>query len=180
VHLKTLLAASRAIDTVNDRIGRVACWLTLIVVFVATANAILRYAFRFGTNALLEMQWYLFALIFLFGAAFTLARGGHVRVDVLYSRQTPRRQAWIDILGGLFFFLPTTLALTVLSLPMVSASIAVWETSPDVGGLARWPIKLAIPLAFGLLTLQGVSEIIKRVAFLRGLVPAPVQRRELQ
>jgi TRAP-type mannitol/chloroaromatic compound transport system permease small subunit len=178
--LKTLLTAARAIDAVNERIGRLACWLTLVVVLVATANAILRYGFRFGSNGLLELQWYMFALIFLFGAAFTLARGGHVRVDVLYGRQTPRRQAWIDILGGLFFFLPTTIALTVLSLPMVASSIEVWERSPDVGGLARWPIKAAIPLAFALLTLQGVSEIIKRVAFLRGLAPAPVQRRELQ
>jgi TRAP-type mannitol/chloroaromatic compound transport system permease small subunit len=178
--LKTLLAAARAIDAVNERIGRIACWLTLVVVLVATANAILRYGFRLGSNAFLEVQWYMFALIFLFGAAFTLARGGHVRVDVLYGRQTPQRQAWIDIIGGLLFFLPTTIALTVLSLPMVISSIEVWERSPDVGGLARWPIKLAIPVAFSLLSLQGVSEIIKRVAFLRGMAPPPVRRRELQ
>lgn len=178
--METLLAAARVIDAVNERLGRLACWLTLVVVLVATANAILRYGFSFGANGLLELQWYLFAIIFLYGAAFTLARNGHVRVDVLYGRQSPRRQAWIDIIGGLLFFLPTTIALTVLSLPMVEASIAVWERSPDVGGLARWPIKLAIPIAFALLTLQGVSEIIKRVAFLRGLAPAPVHRRELQ
>ncbi len=178
--METLLGASRVIDAVNERIGKVVCWLTLVVVLVATANALLRYGFGYGTNGLLELQWYLFALIFLYGAAFTLARNGHVRVDVLYGRQTPRRQAWIDIVGGLVFFLPTTIALTVLSLPMVESSIQVWERSPDVGGLPRWPIKLAIPLAFALLTLQGVSEIIKRVAFLRGRAPAPVHRRELQ
>jgi TRAP-type mannitol/chloroaromatic compound transport system permease small subunit len=175
-----LLALARAIDAVNERIGRVACWLTLIVVVVATANAILRYGFRFGSNGLIEAQWYMFSLIFLFGAAWTLAKGGHVRVDILYGRFTPQRQAWIDIVGGLLFFLPTTIGITVLSLPMVISSIQSWEQSPDVGGIARWPIKLAIPIAFALLSLQGVSEIIKRVGFLRGLAPAPVHRRELQ
>ena len=175
-----LLALSRAIDAVNERIGRVVCWLTLLVVLVATANAILRYGFRFGSNSLIEAQWYMFALIFLFGASWTLAKGAHVRVDILYGRMTPQRQAWVDILGGLLFFLPTTIGLTVLSMPMVMSSIQAWEQSPDVGGLARWPIKLAIPIAFALLSLQGVSEIIKRVAFLRGLAPAPVHRRELQ
>lgn len=178
--MKRLLATARAIDALNERIGRAACWLTLVVVLVATVNALLRYGLRVGSNAFLEVQWYMFALIFLFGAAFTLARGGHVRVDVLYGRQTPRRQAWIDIIGGVLFFLPTTIAIAVLSLPMVMASIEVWEHSPDVGGLARWPIKLAIPVAFTLLTLQGVSEIIKRVGFLRGMAPPPVQHRELQ
>jgi TRAP-type mannitol/chloroaromatic compound transport system permease small subunit len=175
-----LLALARAIDAVNERIGRVACWLTLIVVVVATANAILRYGFRFGSNGLIEAQWYMFSLIFLFGAAWTLSKGGHVRVDILYGRFTPQRQAWIDIVGGLLFFLPTTIGITVLSLPMVISSIQSWEQSPDVGGIARWPIKLAIPIAFALLSLQGVSEIIKRVGFLRGLAPAPVHRRELQ
>ena len=178
--MNALLALARAIDLVNERIGRAACWLTLIVVVVACANAILRYGFRLGSNAFLEIQWYMFALIFLYGAAYTLLKGGHVRVDVLYSRFTPRRKAWIDILGGLLFFLPTTIGLTILSLPMVTASMQVWEQSGDVGGLPRWPIKLAIPIAFALLSLQGVSEIIKRVAFLRGLAPEPVYRKELQ
>lgn len=178
--MKTLLALSRAIDSLNTAIGRLVCWLTLVVVLIAVANALLRYGFRLGSNAFIEAQWYLFALIFLFGAAYTMKRGGHVRVDVLYGRMSPRRQAWVDIAGTLLFFLPATIGLTLLSLPMVEASIAVWERSPDVGGLPRWPIKLAIPIAFALLSLQGVSEIIKRVAFLRGLAPAPEQRRELQ
>jgi len=178
--LNALLALARAIDRLNTAIGRMVCWLTLVVVVVAVANALLRYGFRLGSNAFIEAQWYLFALIFLFGAAYTLKRGGHVRVDVLYGRMSPRRQAWVDILGTLLFFLPATIGLTVLSLPMVEASIAVWERSPDVGGLPRWPIKLAIPIAFALLSLQGVSEIIKRVGFLRGLAPAPELRRELQ
>jgi len=178
--VKTLLALSRAIDTLNAVIGRAVCWLTLVVVLIAVANALLRYGFRLGSNAFIEAQWYLFAVIFLFGAAYTMKRGGHVRVDVLYGRLSPRRQAWVDILGTLLFFLPATVGLTLLSLPMVEASIAVWERSPDVGGLPRWPIKLAIPVAFSLLTLQGISEVIKRVAFLRGLAPPPEHRRELQ
>jgi TRAP-type mannitol/chloroaromatic compound transport system permease small subunit len=178
--LNGLLALSRGIDIVNERIGRLACWLTFIVVLVACANAILRYGFRVGSNTFIDLQWYMFALIFLYGAAYTLLKGGHVRVDVLYGRFTPQKKAWVDILGGLLFFLPTTIGLTILSIPMVMSSIAVWEQSGDVGGLPRWPIKLAIPIAFALLSLQGVSEIIKRVAFLRGLAPEPVYRKELQ
>ncbi|MBC7780097.1 MAG: TRAP transporter small permease subunit, partial [Proteobacteria bacterium] len=122
--MKTLLACARTIDALNERIGRLVCWLSFLVVVVATANAILRYGFRYGSNALLETQWYMFASIVLFGAAYTLLHGGHVRVDVFYGRLNARQQAWIDIVGTALFFLPTTIAITVLSLPMVSASMA--------------------------------------------------------
>lgn len=178
--MKFLFAVSRAIDALNERVGRVACWLTFLVVLIAVGNALMRYLFRIGSNAFLEAQWYMFSGIFLFGAAYTLLKGGHVRVDVFYGRCQPRTRAWIDILGTLFFLLPMAIGIAVLAWPMVSSSIAVWEQSSDYGGLPRWPLKLAIPVAFGLLALQGVSELIKRVAFLRGAGPPPVQRRELQ
>lgn len=171
--MKLLLRLSALIDALNERVGRLTYWLVLIAVIISTLNALTRYFFGTASNAALEAQWYMFALIFLFAAPYTMRRDGHVRVDVIYGRFSRRAQAWIDVLGGVLFLLPTTVAILWLAFPMVISSIQVMEVSPDPGGLPRWPIKLAIPLGFTLLTFQGVSEIIKRIAFLRGLAPPP-------
>ena len=166
--MKFLMALSRLIDALNEHIGRAVYWLVLLAVVVSSANAAYRYLFRNSSNALLEIQWYLFALIFLLAAGYTLKHDGHVRVDIIYGRLSSRTQHWIDIFGGVFFLLTTSFTILWLSWPMVFASIAVNEHSPDAGGLLRWPIKLAIPLGFALLALQGVSEIIKKAAALCG------------
>jgi len=179
--LKALLRFAAGVDRLNDLVGRAVFWLVFLAVLVSTLNALARYALGLGSNAWLEAQWYMFSLTFLFAAAWTHRIDGHVRVDVLYNRFGERTRAWVDVLGGLLFLLPTTLILAWLSWPMVSLSIGTWEGSPDPGGLPRWPIKVAIPIGFLLLTLQGVSEIIKRVAFLRGEAPPPATyRKELQ
>lgn len=171
--MKILLRLSTLIDALNERVGKLTYWLVLVAVIISTLNALTRYLFGTASNASLEAQWYMFALIFLFAAPYTMRRDGHVRVDVIYGRFSQRTQAVIDVVGGLLFLLPTTVTILWLALPMVSLSIQVMEISPDPGGLPRWPIKLAIPLGFALLSLQGISEIIKRIAFLRGLAPPP-------
>jgi TRAP-type mannitol/chloroaromatic compound transport system permease small subunit len=163
-----LLRTAARIDVLNAHIGRVCRWLVLIAVVVSSGNAVARYMLGLSSNAFLEIQWYLFAAIFLFAAPYTHRQDGHVRVDIFYSRFSSRTQTWIDILGGIFFLLPISVAIVWLSWPMFAASFAVNEGSPDPGGLLRWPIKFAIPLAFTLLTLQGASEVIKKIALLRG------------
>lgn len=169
--MQGLLRLSRSIDTLNEVIGRLVLWLVLVASLVSAFNAVSRYLFGLSSNAMLEIQWYMFALIFLFGAGYTLRHDGHVRIDVLYGRFSRRTQAVIDIVGTLLFLLPVSLVILWLSLPMVVESIRIHEVSPDAGGLLRWPIKLAIPVGFALLSLQGISEIIKRIAFLRGAGP---------
>lgn len=169
--MQGLLRLSRSIDTLNEVIGRLVLWLVLFASLVSASNAVSRYLFGLSSNAMLEIQWYMFALIFLLGAGYTLRHDGHVRIDVLYGRFSQRTQAVIDIIGTLLFLLPVSLIILWLSLPMVAESIRIHEMSPDAGGLLRWPIKLAIPAGFALLSLQGISEIIKRVAFLRGEGP---------
>lgn len=164
--MASLLRIAALIDSLNERVGRASYWLVLVAVVVSSGNAIARYALGLSSNAFLEIQWYLFAAIFLLAAGYTHKHNGHVRVDVFYSRFSPRTQAMVDILGGLFFLLPMALFILWLSWPMVSASFAINEGSPDPGGLLRWPIKLMIPLGFALLSLQGIAEIIKRAAVL--------------
>ena len=166
-----LLALARAIDALNERIGRAAMWLVLLATLISSGNAVMRYGFDLSSNAWLEIQWYLFALIFLLGAGYTLKHNGHVRIDILYGRFSPRLQAWVDLLGGLLLLLPLCGLMVWMGWGGFSDSLAVNETSPDAGGLLRWPIKLAIPLGFALLLLQGVAEIVKRAAFLTGHAP---------
>ena len=171
--MHALLALSRQIDRWNRRVGSLAAWTTLVMVLIAAYNAVARYLGRstgveLASNAWIELQWYLFSLVFLFGSAFTLRADRHVRVDVLYGRMSPRARAHIDFWGGILFLLPFCAFAFVGSLPMASESFAIRELSPDPGGLPRWPIKAAIPLGFALLFLQGVSETIKRGALLRG------------
>jgi TRAP-type mannitol/chloroaromatic compound transport system permease small subunit len=169
--MSTLLRLSAFIDTLNEWIGRAVAWLGLAAVIICTANALARYALNIGSNAWLEMQWYLNSAVFLLIAAWALKRNEHVRIDVINGRLSHRAQAWIDIVGGLFMLLPAAVVIAWYSWPSLVNSWQAQEHSSDPGGLIRWPVRLLIPVAFSLLALQGVSETIKRVAFLRGLIP---------
>ena len=172
--MRALLRLSAAIDKLNEWVGKSAAWLGLAAVLVCTGNAVARYAFNVGSNAWLELQWYFNAAVFLLIAGYALKRDEHVRIDVVAGRLSERAQAWIDILGGLFMLLPAMLIIAWYSWPSLVNSFAIREYSSDPGGLIRWPVRVLIPIAFTLLALQGVSEIIKRVAFLRGAAPASV------
>lgn len=175
--MKLLLRVSGAIDALNERIGRAATWLTLIAVVVSTVNALIRYAFNLSSNAWLEMQWYLNAAMFMLVAAYALKRNAHVRIDVIAGKLSPRAQAWIDLFGAALFLIPVSAIIAWYSWPALASSYEIGETSSDPGGLIRWPVRLIIPIAFVLLIVQGLAEIIKRVAFLRGLIPDPAQHR---
>lgn len=171
--MKFWLRLARAIDGLNERIGRGVGWLALVMVLIGAYNAVVRYLGRFfgwnlSSNAYIELQWYLFSLLFLLAAAYTLKRGAHVRVDVLYGRLSPRGKAWIDLAGTILFLLPFSAFCLWVTWPSVHNSWVVREVSPDPGGLVRYPIKAAILLAFVLILLQGVAEVVKLVAFLRG------------
>jgi TRAP-type mannitol/chloroaromatic compound transport system permease small subunit len=173
--LQVLLRLSRAIDSLNDVIGRNVYWLILVAVLVSTINALVRYTFDISSNAWLELQWYLFSAVFLLCAGYTLGRNEHVRIDIIAGRMSRRTQAWIDLLGGLIFLLPMSLIIMYLSWPVFIESYTRHEFSSDAGGLLRWPARLLVPVGFLLLSLQGVSEVIKRIAFLRGLIPEPAR-----
>jgi len=168
--MNTLLAISNAIDAINERVGRAVLWLVLVATLISAGNALMRYTVNMSSNAWLEIQWYLFAALFLLAAGYTLKHNGHVRIDVLYGHLSARAQAWIDLVGGLLFLLPFSLLMVWLSWPGFTESLLRGEVSPDAGGLLRWPVRLMIPLGFALLGLQGVSEIIKRIAVLRGVL----------
>src|SRR5204863_2312434 len=174
--MKPLLALSRAIDVVNERIGRLVYWCVLIMVLVSAANAISRYALSISSNAWLELQWYLFSAVFILCSGYTLMRNEHIRIDIVNSRFPKRVRIWIDIIGGLFFLLPMTLIIMALSWPIFVDSFGRNEVSLNAGGLLQWPFKLIVPVGFLLLALQGISEIIKRVGFLMGLAPDPTLR----
>jgi len=169
--MRPLLSFAAAIDALNEWIGKSVAWLGLVAVLVCTGNAVARYALNIGSNAWLELQWYLNAAVFLLIASYALKRNEHVRIDVIAGRLSERAQAWIDLLGGLFMLLPVTVIIAWYSWPSLANSWRIEEYSSDPGGLIRWPVRLIIPVAFTLLALQGVSEVIKRVAFLRGLLP---------
>ena len=172
--MNSLLRLSQAIDALSQRVGRSALWLVLIAVLISSANAVIRKLFNLSSNAFLEVQWYLFSAIFLICAGYTLLRNEHVRIDVISSRLSPRGRAVIDIVGTLFFLLPMALIVLKLSWPLFIDAYSSNELSSDAGGLARWPVKLLIPVGFALLALQGVSELIKRIAFLAGRAPDPL------
>ena len=172
-----LLFLSRCIDFLNERIGTTVYWLVLAAVLVSSGNAVVRYLFNYSSNGWLELQWYLYTGFFLIGAGYTLLRNEHVRIDIIYSRLSPRTRAWIDLLGGIFFLLPMALIIMTLAWPVFTESFALTEYSPNAGGLLRWPVKLMMPVGFFLLVIQGVSEIIKRAAFLMGRIPDPTPRQ---
>jgi len=171
--MRSLLWFSRAVDRLNERLGRLANWLVLLACLISAGNALARYSFSLGSNAWLEIQWYFFAGMVMLGAAHTLQRNEHVRVDILYGRVSTRAQIWIDILGGLLFLLPATVIMGWLAWPMFYNSWLLNETSANAGGLLRWPVKLLVPAGFLLISLQGVAEIIKRVGALSGDCPTP-------
>jgi TRAP-type mannitol/chloroaromatic compound transport system permease small subunit len=166
--MKALLALSRAIDALTERIGQLVIWLVLVATLVSAGNALARWALGASSNAWLEIQWYLFGAVFLLAAGYTLKHNGHVRIDIFYGRLGPKGQAVIDLIGGLFFLLPMAGLLAWLAWPMFMDAWTTHEMSPDSGGLLRWPVKLLLPVGFGLLALQGVAEIIKRIGVLTG------------
>jgi TRAP-type mannitol/chloroaromatic compound transport system permease small subunit len=177
--MKALLALSRAIDALNEHIGRTVYWCVLIMVLVSAANATSRYALDRASNAWLELQWYLFAAVFLLCSGYTLLHNQHIRIDVIAGRLSRRTQTWIDIFGTLFFLLPIAVYIVWLSWPIFMNAWNSNEISGSAGGLIRWPVRAMVPAGFLLLSLQGVSELIKRVAFLRGLIPDPLERHEV-
>lgn len=170
-----LLRIARLIDRLNERVGRTVYWLVLVAVLVSAGNAIVRKVFNVSSNAFLETQWYLFSAVFLLCAGYTLLRNEHVRIDVVAGRFSRRVQTWIDILGTVFFLLPMALIFIYLSWPVFVRTWVHEEISTNAGGLALWPARLLVPIGFALLALQGVSELVKRVAFLRGAGPDPAE-----
>jgi TRAP-type mannitol/chloroaromatic compound transport system permease small subunit len=179
--LRYLLALCRAIDRLNAAVGTLASCAVLIACLISAGNAVSRYTFSISSNAWLEIQWYLFGVMFLFGAAYTLKNNGHVRVDILYSRLSPRQAAWLDLFGGILFLMPAVVIIGWMSWPFFLDSYAIREMSNNAGGLPRWPAKFLMPVGFGLLALQGLSEIIKRIAVLSGhLDLAPKYEKPLQ
>ncbi|MBK6971556.1 MAG: TRAP transporter small permease subunit [Sterolibacteriaceae bacterium] len=177
--MNLLLRLSRAIDALNRRVGRGVLWLVLVAVLISAINAVTRKLFNLSSNAFLELQWYLFSAIFLLGAGYTLLHNEHVRIDVISARLSPRTRAAIDIVGTLFFLLPMALIILKLSWPLFVDAFWSGEVSSNAGGLTRWPVKLLIPAGFALLALQGISELIKRAAFLAGRAPDPLAARRL-
>jgi TRAP-type mannitol/chloroaromatic compound transport system permease small subunit len=169
--MKVLLTISHAIDALNERVGRTVLWLVLVMALVSASNALARYLFNLSSNAWLELQWYLFAAVFLLCAGYTLLHNEHIRIDVVSSRLSRRSQLWIDILGTLFFLLPVSIFIMWLSWPVFVNAWTSQEISGNAGGLIRWPVRLLVPLGFFLLSLQGLSELIKRIAVLRGIIP---------
>jgi TRAP-type mannitol/chloroaromatic compound transport system permease small subunit len=176
--MKSLLALSRGIDTLNEHLGRLVYWCVLVMVLVSAGNATSRYALNLASNAWLELQWYLFAAVFLLCSGYTLLHNEHIRIDVVSSHLSRRTQVWIDVFGLLFFLLPMSLFIMWLSWPIFMNAWTSGEISGSAGGLIRWPVRLLVPLGFFLLSLQGFSELIKRIAFLMGLISDPVEKHK--
>lgn len=174
--MTSLLRFAQLIDRINAWVGKSVIWLILIAVLVSALNAVVRKAFNISSNAFLELQWYLFSAVFLLGAAYTLQRNEHVRIDVIAGRLSKRAQTWIDILGTLFFLLPMTLMVLWLSWPVFVTSFQTQDVSNSAGGLILWPARLLVPVGFALLSLQGISELIKRLGFLAGVAPDPTEK----
>ncbi len=170
--MSSLLSFSRFIDAINEKIGLAISWALLLAVLICSGNALVRYIFNTSSNAWLEIQWYLFGAIFLLASSYTLKRNEHVRIDVVVGRFSKRTQVWVDVFGFTFFLLPATLLILYFAIPFAYESIRNQEVSSNAGGLIIWPAKTLIPVGFLLLTLQGISELIKRIGFLMGLVDA--------
>jgi TRAP-type mannitol/chloroaromatic compound transport system permease small subunit len=173
--MAAMLAFSRAVDALNNSFGRVADWCVLLACALSAGNAFLRYGFSLGSNAWLEAQWYLFAAVVMLGGSYTLFRNEHVRVDLIYGSLRERARLWVDVIGIVLFLLPAMALLAWMTWPFFLDSWMRNETSSSPGGLVRWPAKILMPLGFALITAQGLSELIKRIALLRG-VPLPADR----
>lgn len=176
--MKLLLGLSRAIDALNERVGHLTYWMILFMVLVSAANATSRYALSIASNAWLELQWYLFSAVFLLCAGYTLLHNEHIRIDVVSSRFSRRTQIWVDVFGLIFFLLPISVYMMWSSWPIFMNAWNSGEVSGSAGGLIRWPARLLVPAGFLLLTLQGLSELVKRVATLMGLIPDTVEKHE--
>lgn len=174
--MKALMALSRAIDALNERVGRLVTWLVLAAVLVSSVNALVRKLFDMSSNAFLEAQWYMFSAVFLLCAAWTLLRNEHIRIDVVAGRFSKRTQTWIDVFGTLFFLTPMVLLVLYESIPWALRAVQSGEVSPSAGGLVLWPAKILVPIGFVLLLLQALSELVKRIAYLRGLGPDPTEK----
>jgi TRAP-type mannitol/chloroaromatic compound transport system permease small subunit len=172
-----LLALSGAIDAVNTRLGRYLSWLVLVVVLVSATNATIRKLFDTSSNAWLELQWILFGVIFLLCSPWTLWANEHIRIDIVNNLLPQRARNWIDVIGHLFFLIPLTIVMIVTSVPFFIRSFSINEQSMNAGGLAQWPAKSLIMIGFTLLLLQAISELIKRVAVMRGIIPDPYLSR---
>ena len=174
--MQALIKLSRAIDALNAFVGKYVIWLIFASTVISALNAVVRKVFNYSSNGFLEVQWYLFAWSFLVAAGYTLLHREHVRIDVLNSRLSKRAQVWIDIIGFALFLTPLCIMVLYMSIPLVIDKYTSGEISGNPGGLIRWPVWLALPIGFALLMLQGWSELIKRIAFLRGQGPDPMGR----
>lgn len=168
-----LLKFSRAVDAANEWLGRVIIWFVLGAVLISAVNAVARKAFNVGSNAFLEVQWYLFAAVFMLGVGYVMLRNGHVRIDFIASRMSRRTNALIDAIGIVVFTIPLSVIMIDLGWPLFWRAFQSGEMSQNAGGLIRWPVLMLVPLGFALLLLQSLSELVKRIAFLRGLLPEP-------
>lgn len=169
-----MLKLSGLIDALNERIGRSVMWLILAAVLLSAGNAIARKAFRVGSNALIDMQWYLFSGVFLLGAGYVFLKNVHVRIDFVSGRLTPKARSWIDTIGIILFLMPFCWIVIQMSWPLFFKAWKSGEMSQNAGGLIRWPAYLLMPTGIAFLFLQSISELVKRIAFLRGLIPDPL------
>ena len=176
--MQFLLRVSRTIDAISERIGSVLIWLLLATVLISTVNAIIRKVFSIGSNAWLELQWYLFAAVFLLGAGYAFLHNAHVRIDFISGRLSARTRNIIDIVGIVAFLTPLAWILLQLSWPLFVKAWQSGEMSQNAGGLVRWPVLALLPLGMVLLLAQAASELVKRVAFLKGLIPDPLAHAE--
>lgn len=175
--MRALLAFSRAVDRVSELIGRYLIWLIFASTLISGINASVRKAFNYSSNSFLEVQWYLFAASFLLASGYTLLNGEHVKIDVIYHRLSKRTQMWIDVFGFILFLTPVCIAVLVFGIPWAWKGFVSGEMSNNAGGLIRWPVFFMMPIGFALLLLQGWSELIKRLAFLQGLIEDPTQKK---
>lgn len=175
--MRALLKFSNAVDWVNAQIGKYVIWLILASTVISAVNAVIRKVFNMSSNAYLEVQWYFFAASFLLAAGYTLLQGEHVKIDVVSSKLSKRGQIWVDIIGFSVFLTPVCLTILYYGIPFFLQGYRSGEVSGNAGGLIRWPVYAMIPLGFGLLMLQGWSELIKRIAFLKGLIDDPTAKK---
>jgi TRAP-type mannitol/chloroaromatic compound transport system permease small subunit len=168
-----MLGFARAVDAVNTRIGRWVAWLIVLAILISTLNAVIRKLFDTSSNAWLELQWILFGVVFLLCAPWTLLANEHIRIDIVNSRFSKRTRDWIDVIGHVFFLFPTCLIVIYTGLPFFLSSYNINEQSMNAGGLPQWPAKFLVPLAFTMLLIQGISELIKRIAIMRGAMVDP-------
>ena len=175
--MQALLSLSKKIDTLSEWVGRWVAWLLLFAVLISAANAVVRKAFNMSSNGFLEIQWYLFAATFLLASGYTLMRQEHVKIDVISGRFSKRTQVWIDIVGICVFLFPFVIVIIKLAMPLVINAYVTQEVSSNAGGLIRWPVFALLPAGLLLLGIQAVSELIKRIAFLQGLIPDPTKKQ---